>query len=198
MRKYMKKNHTIVLIITFLLFFCFISCEVPEETNPTPSPVPTPTPEWEPTIEPTAFPDPIEEGDVWVVPDSQTVTKGDSFTLNIHVHSGTKRLSSYGFVITYDARTLDATAAEAGSDGFVAAANLNNSGTIDIAGFDAGGITPGSDLDLIVITFNATNGPWSHIDIEVNVLTNENTEQIGPEPPYDGIGGVVNIDDPPE
>ncbi|MBN2443012.1 MAG: hypothetical protein JXJ04_16760 [Spirochaetales bacterium] len=187
----MNKNHTIILIFIISLTFILSACPPADDPGPTASPTPGPTLIPTPTgAAPTAYPDAKVAGDVWLVPEFSTVAIGDSFDLEIHVNSGTQKLAAYGFTITYDAVMLTIQDVDEGTDGFLAAANTITPGITVTSGFDTAGTGPGTDLQVLVLTFKAINGPYSEINITIDQLVDDLTNTIGTP---NGIGGVVNI-----
>jgi hypothetical protein len=122
---------------------------------------PTVTPSPNPTIIPTTVPG---EGDVRLVPSSQTVFTGNTFTTPVYANSGDKRLAIFQFTIYYPANnisvdmTVGRSGVSVGSSGFnISGVNVIQSGRIIITGYEPAGIEPGTNLHLLTINWIATN-----------------------------------------
>lgn len=192
--------------VTIFVLFAYVSC-VPPTTPPSkPTPVPTaestpepePTPEPpEPTAEPTSEPEPSpgeSAGDVWLVPQDQTVLNLAEFSTEIHMNSGEQSLAAYGINIYYEAEkmylntTIGDEGIEVGADGFIAAANTENPGEIKLSGFDLSGKGPGPDLHLLTLYWIAdTAEPGTTVlDVYVDRLADPDIDTIGTPAGYDG------------
>jgi hypothetical protein len=157
----------------------------------TPTPLPSETPEATPTPEPIPG-----AGEVWFSPSNYTVNAGNTFTTAIKVNSGTYRIGSYGFEITYDPDVLGVDISvyhegvEAGPDGFVNDVNSADAGSLIMAGVNDFGSEPGEELDFLIIHWIALAEGTSPMDIMVKNLNDIHTRVIG-EPI--GIGGSVTV-----
>jgi endo-1,4-beta-xylanase len=167
----------------------------PVTVTPTPVTV-TPTPE---TTAPTVTPTPPATKLVWFVPASQEVGLSSPFTLEIHGDTGTQTLAAYGFNVIYDSGMISLnteigdSGVEEGADGFVAAVNGQEPGTIVISGFDASGTGPGSDLHIVTIHFIAGDtAGTTEIILEVNDYADTDTNSIGN--PSDASATVIITD----
>ncbi|MBN2738816.1 MAG: endo-1,4-beta-xylanase [Spirochaetales bacterium] len=146
----------------------------PSETE-APTQVVTPTPPPNPDVE------------LAVVPANKQVQPGQSLTLAIEVTTlGNSALAAYGIDINFNTSylladtTTEASAAKAGSQGFLAAANAATPGKISATGFDVNGIGPGSDMELLVIYLKATSTEGtSEVGISINNLTAPSAEELG-------------------
>jgi hypothetical protein len=79
-----------------------------------------------------------------------------------------------------------------GADGFLAAANTGNPGEIVASGFDASGTGPGSNLQVLVITFNAIAEGTSSLGLSVDQLVDSATNTIGTAC---GNSGSIDVSD---
>jgi hypothetical protein len=82
---------------------------------------------------------------------------------------------------------------EAGADGFLAAANTDNPGEIVASGFDASGTGPGSNLQVLVITFNANAKGTSTLGLYVDQLVDSGTNPVGTVCGNDGSVEVTDV-----
>lgn len=151
--------------------------DTPIPTTPVETATPTPV-----TV--TETPIPVSEI-VWMEPASQDAGMSSPFTIEVHVNTGSQRLAAYGFTLTYDSSIISVDLAsgngvEEGPDGFVAAVNSNNQGSIVISGFDAAGTGPGSNLHVLTVHFIAGDTPGTTtIGLEVDALADPDTNDIG-------------------
>jgi hypothetical protein len=158
---------------------------------PTTAPTTPPTVTDAPTTPPTVTDPPAQGvGNVSMSPSTVNGNVGDTVSFSIMVNSGTQRVAAYGMDITYNSSILGSPAVDDGADGFVSAVNTNDPGIIVASGFDASGTGPGSNLELVIVSFSANNSGTSSIGITVNQLVDENTTTIGTP---NGIGGSVVI-----
>ncbi len=145
-------------------------------------------------------------GDVWFsTVSSQSV--GNVFTTDIYVDTGTQNLAAYGFAITWDPDIISVQGGndgvEAGSEGFLAAVNVNNNaGTMSVSGFEATGTGPDSELDLITITWVAVAEGTTVLDLTIDTLIDSDLNNVGTPNDIDGsvtvsihLLGDVNHDD---
>jgi hypothetical protein len=152
------------------------------EDSPTPSPTPG-------TID--------DPGAVWITPQNSVVRKGTAFTTGIHVNTGSTLIGAYGLQVEYDEGIVgvDTSAGlngvEAGADGFVAAVNADEPGTLNFSGFDPYGKGPGADLDFLVIHWTALNEGSTELVITINSLVDLDTEPLGDPHPLHGIVTVI-------
>ncbi|MBN1214711.1 MAG: hypothetical protein JXA99_04640, partial [Candidatus Lokiarchaeota archaeon] len=128
-------------------------------------------------------------GDVWFssVP---TQTVGDTFETNIYVDTGSQILGAYGFEIAYNdavIQIVNSNDVVAGAQGFVSAVNIdNNNGVVTIAGFDAMGTGPGSQLHLLTLAWTAVGTGTSSLDLSIMDLADNMLEPIGTATDIDG------------
>ncbi|MBN2441348.1 MAG: alpha-galactosidase [Spirochaetales bacterium] len=153
--------------------------EITIQPTDTPTPTPTPTPTTPPG-----------ECNVFFNPNNSTQGVNSSFRIDVMVDSGNQELSAYGFTITYNETILEVVEVEEGSEGFVSAANTLNPGEIIVSGFDTSGTGPGSDLQVLVITFNAIAEGTSPLGLFVDKLVDGGTNTIGTAC---GIDGSVEV-----
>jgi hypothetical protein len=137
---------------------------------------PTTAPTSPPTSAPTTPP-----GDCNVSFDPAYSTQGlnSTFQVDVVVDSGSNELAAYGFTITYNANVLSVVDVEKGPDGFLAAANTQNPGEIIASGFEASGTGPGSDLHVLIITFQAMAVGTSALELYVDELVDGGAVTIG-------------------
>jgi hypothetical protein len=137
---------------------------------------PTTAPTSPPTSPPTTPP-----GDCNVSFDPANSTQGvnSTFPIDVTVDSGNQELAAYGFTITYTASILSVVDVEEGADGFLSAANTENPGEIIASGFDTSGTGPGSNLEVLIITFNAAAEGTSSLGLYVDELVDGGTNTIG-------------------
>jgi hypothetical protein len=152
--------------------------------EPTPDPTDTPTPTPTPVV-----------GDCNVSFDPANSTQGlnSTFPINIVVDSGSQELAAYGFTVSYNANVLSVADVEAGADGFLAAANTDNPGEIVASGFDTSGTGPGSNLQVLVITFNANAKGTSTLGLYVDQLVDGGPTTIGTACGNDGSVEVTDV-----
>ncbi len=136
-------------------------------------------------------------GDVWFSSVSpQTV--GDTFETEIYVNTGSQKLAAYGFNITYNEDVIQITSdddIEAGADGFISVVNIDNdNGLVRIAGFEATGTGPSSQLHLLTITWTAVGIGKSSLDLSIGELVDTDVFTI--VTPND-IDGNVEVEEAP-
>jgi hypothetical protein len=157
--------------------------KLPEGSYPAPTQGPQSTPS--PAPVPTQTPMP-GAGDVRIVPQQTSVFINQTFSVEIHVDTGYQMIAAYGIDLSFTSGVISVDASkgnngvEAGPDGFVAAANISESGMLKTSGFDATGKGPGRDLHLLTICFTA--GPYegnTPLNLAINTLVDENTDVIG-------------------
>ncbi|MBN1700092.1 MAG: tandem-95 repeat protein, partial [Spirochaetales bacterium] len=135
-------------------------------------------------------------GQVWTIPEDQTVSIDSEFTIQLHVNSGAQKLASYGIYVGYNTDVLalntevGTSGVSAGPDGFVAAVNANLAGLVRISGFDTSGKGPGTDLYVLDTHWNAIGLGSSVMEITVNAMTDELTDEVGI---LEGINGSVTV-----
>jgi endoglucanase len=177
---------------------------VPDDTPvPTEPPADTPTPVITNPPQDTPVPTTPSEpgtGDVWFVPDTQSVGTGSNFTTEIHVNTGSQLLAAYGFDINFDSNIISVntdigtSGVEEGPDGYVAAVNAETSGFISMSGFDTDGTGPGTNLNIVIVNWTAgNNAGTSALDLVVNDLIDENTNVIGSPNAIDGSVTVTDV-----
>ncbi|MBN2440688.1 MAG: family 43 glycosylhydrolase [Spirochaetales bacterium] len=132
----------------------------------TPDPTPTPT-------------TPPEDCNVFFDPAHSTQILDSTFRIDVVVDSGNQELAAYGFNITYDPAILHVAEVEKGVDGFLAAANTETPGEIIASGFDSSGTGPGSDLQVLIITFNGIAEGISSLGLYVDQLVDGGPTVIG-------------------
>jgi len=160
-------------------------------TDPPATPIPaTPDPTAQPTDPQVTSPPGV--GDVSMSPNSVTGNVGETVDINILVNSGNQRVAAYGLDITYNQNILGNPQVDEGADGFVSATNTGTPGLIVTSGFDASGVGPGGNLELLVITFTGNNVGTSQIGVTVNDLVDETGVDVGNP---NGKGGTVTIED---
>ena len=128
-------------------------------------------------------------GDVWFSSVS-TQTVGDNFETEIYVNTGSQDLGAYGFDINYNEDVIQIASVNdivAGAEGFISAVNLDNiNGLVRIAGFEAFGTGPNSQLHLLTITWIAVGEGSSSLDLSINDLADANIITIGTPNDIDG------------
>jgi uncharacterized protein (DUF362 family) len=168
----------------------------PEPTM-TPTSIPTSTPTSIPTLTPTSIPTltpaptPVGDCNVSFNPANSTQDLNSTFQIDVVVDSGNQELAAYGFTITYNADVLSVVNVEEGADGFLAAANTENPGEIVVSGFEASGTGPGSHLQVLIITFNATAEGTSALGLYVDQLVDADINTIGTACGNDGSVEVI-------
>jgi endo-1,4-beta-xylanase len=152
-----------------------------------------------PTSPPTAPPNttpvptsPPGNCNVFFDPENSTQGINSTFQVDVAVNSGSQRLAAYGITVTYNANILGFVDIEEGADGFLAAANTANPGEIVASGFDSSGTGPGSNLQVLVITFNAIAVGTSNLGLAVDQLVDDSTSTIGTAC---GNSGSVEVSD---
>ncbi|MBN1697646.1 MAG: hypothetical protein JW881_09045 [Spirochaetales bacterium] len=180
----MKKNKPLrgsLIILAAAVIVFFAGCEKKSD------PSKTPKPEY---ILPGS-------GNVWIVPEELTVAAGEAFTTEIHINSGNQKVASYGIDLTFtsDIIQIDVskgeTGIEAGKDGYVSAVNPNLKDMAKLAGFDVHGTGPGVDLNFLTVHWKAVKKGTSKINITVDKVTDEKTNDVGRPK---GIGGTVIVE----
>jgi len=136
-------------------------------------------------------------GDVWFSSVS-TQTVGDTFETEIYVNTGSQNLAAYGFDIAYNEDVIQIASdndVEAGSEGFVSAVNIDNdNGLVTIAGFEATGTGPSSQLHLLTITWTAVGAGSTSLDLSILDLADTMIETIGTP---NAIDGSVEVEGAP-
>ncbi len=134
-------------------------------------------------------------GCVALTPSYLSVNLGTSFTTEIHVNTGTQRLGSYSFTLTYPMDKLmieSSSMIEAISpDGFMNPVPTITPGSVTISGFNGTGSGPSCDLRLLKITWRLYAGmPGENYSIGINVtdLRDEASNPIGVK---NGISGNI-------
>ncbi|GAG06152.1 unnamed protein product, partial [marine sediment metagenome] len=144
---------------------------------------------------------PIGSGDVWFVPDNIMIGVGASYSDEIHMSVGGDKLGGYNIKITYDPAVLSVdkskgdNGVEAGSDGFVAAVNAENAGTLRVSGFDVTGKGPGADLHVLTIHWTAVSLGATPLSFDVANMFNESSARCSTVTSADGYRTVV-VDGP--
>ena len=139
-------------------------------------------------------------GKVWLSPSTVNVFPDDLFIIEIHVDSGSEKLGSYQFELSFDQTLLNidnsvsANGVEVDEDGFLSVANPDNiNGKIIINGFDTNGKGPDIDLRIVKVYFKSLGiAANSIIDLSVTNFTNELGESIVVAESKDA---TVNMDD---
>ncbi len=141
---------------------------------------------------------PTTLGNVWFSPVS-TQTVGNTFETEIYVGTGNQNIAAYGLNITYNEDVIQIASdndIEAGAEGFVSAVNIDNAnGWVMIAGFEAKGTGPSSQLHLLSITWTTVGAGTSSLDLTIEHLVNNYTTPI--EHP-NAIDGSVVVERGPE
>jgi enterochelin esterase-like enzyme len=133
-----------------------------------------------PTVAPTSAPtNPPGDCNVFFNPANSSQGVNSTFQVDVVVDSGNQELAAYGFDITYNANVLNVVDVEEGAEGFLSAANTQNPGEISASGFDTSGTGPGSDLQVLIITFNAIAEGTSTLGMYVDELVDGGTNTIG-------------------
>ncbi|MBN1214090.1 MAG: hypothetical protein JXA99_01485, partial [Candidatus Lokiarchaeota archaeon] len=124
---------------------------------------------------------PADLGNVWFSPVS-TQTIGDTFETKIYINTGSQNIAAYGFNITYNKDVIQIASDEyvvAGAEGFVSAVNIDNvNGWVMIAGFEAAGTGPNSQLHLITINWTTVGVGTSSLDLSIEDLVDSNKKPI--------------------
>jgi hypothetical protein len=152
-------------------------------TTPEPTSTPTPTPTGTPVV---------GDCNVSFSPENSTQGLNSTFQITVVVDSGNQELAAYGFTITYNANILSVVNVEEGVDGFLAAANTENPGEIVVSGFETSGTGPGSNLQVLIITFEAIAEGTSPLGLYVDQLVDADINTIGTAC---GNGGSVEVTD---
>ncbi|MBN2440430.1 MAG: hypothetical protein JXJ04_03775 [Spirochaetales bacterium] len=148
--------------------------ESPQGIPATPEPSPIPTSNELPNT-----------GLVWIQPGYKAVTEGEDFSLELRVNSGDQKLAAYGIEIEYDTTivavdtSLGNHGVDDGPDGFIAAVNANNPGTLIISGFNTDGTGPGENLHVLTLYFTAVSPGESILVLSIVSLVNPMTLTIG-------------------
>lgn len=193
----MKKRLSICLVALFVCTLVFVQCvstpaepEEPTTATPEPESTPGPTKTPEPTPEPTKIPEPSEEpapeaGELWLELSKKSITTDSLFSTELRLNTGDQKIAAYGIYIHYDSAILNLDAGKGnngvvtGADGFVAAVNAAQPGKIFIAGFDAIGKGPGTNLHFFTIYWKAVKKGSTTIEIEIDKLTDEFIRPLG-------------------
>ncbi|ESQ14028.1 MAG: hypothetical protein N838_13090 [Thiohalocapsa sp. PB-PSB1] len=139
--------------------------------------------------------------DAWLSPETQTVSIGNAFEIDVLVNSRGQQIGAFDLGISFDPSLIQVDESQcndgvcAGADGFdpAAVSTDNAAGTITINGFSITGIGPGSALELLTIHFDAqqTEGT-TPVDLQINTLANPLGSPIGNK---DAEGATVEISD---
>jgi hypothetical protein len=128
---------------------------------------------------------------IWFDPETVNVKKNESFITKIILNTEGYTLAAYGFKIYYDDDVIavDTSMAppygvEKGKDGFIPFANIQDPGVIIVAGFEALGVPPNPELELLIIHWKAINpSSSSEITMTVDTLADYLTIPIDSEDP---------------
>ena len=139
-------------------------------------------------------------GKAWLSPSSVSVFTDDLLMIEIHADSGSEKLGSYQFELSFDQTLLNidtsvsTNGVEVDEDGFISVANPDNiNGKIIINGFDTNGKGPGIDLRIVKVYFKSLGIAGNNIiGLSVTNFTNEFSESIVVT---EAKGASVNIDD---
>ncbi|MBY8983405.1 MAG: hypothetical protein KGD57_10670, partial [Candidatus Lokiarchaeota archaeon] len=137
----MKRYNKVLLVNTFLLVFIIFT--IPNINNPTSRG----------GIKTAAT------GDVWLS-DVPELVIGETYDMYVYIDCEGYDLAAYGFDIEWDNSIVIVQGENAGvvegDDGFIAAANVNNTaGIMRISGFDAMGVAGSSQFHMLTITWEA-------------------------------------------
>jgi hypothetical protein len=109
-----------------------------------------------------------------------------TFTNDIHLDSGSEKLTSYSLTISFDTSVVvvntkvGTSGVSQGDDGFITAVNASTPGELAISGFDAEGTGPGSDLHVLTIHWYAqTYEGTTELNLYVESLLNQLSLEIG-------------------
>ncbi|MBN2738346.1 MAG: PT domain-containing protein, partial [Spirochaetales bacterium] len=148
---------------------CSVTEPTPEQSTPTPAPTAT-----------------IEVGATMVLvsPETQSVEQGNNFNVSINVEPATSDITvaAYGFTLNFDSSIIKPVTSigqygvEAGSEGFLAAANLSGN-TLTMSGFDVNGVS-GSSIEMLNITFSAISEGTSSLELSVDNLTDVTAAEV--------------------
>ena len=107
-------------------------------------------------------------------------TVRDTFTTQVYIDSGDQKVAAYGFNFTFDPNIVNIIEITAGPDGFISVIEIDNSnGWATVSGFDASGVGPSSSLNFLTITWKAIGAGESVLAIDIEVLVDESTAEIG-------------------
>ncbi|MBY9005903.1 MAG: hypothetical protein KGD63_04010, partial [Candidatus Lokiarchaeota archaeon] len=121
-------------------------------------------------------------------------TVRDVFTTQVYIDSGSQKVAAYVFNFTFDPNIVNIIEITAGSDGFISAIEIDNSnGWALVSGFDASGVGPSSSLNFLTITWEAIGAGESVLAIDIDLLVDESTAEIGT--PH-GINSHVTVNPP--
>ena len=193
----------VAVCICTLLFSGCVS--TPVEPEPAKAPTDAPVEEKltpEPTEKPTQTPEPIKKfepnvGEFWMEVPKKPVAKGSEFSTKIRINTGDQKIAAYGIRISFDPAVIDVDTGKAsigvepGPDGFLAAENLTDPGTLFAAGFDVYGKGPGDNLHILTIHWKAVGIGISTINISVNNLVDEKVAVIGVKK---GLSAVIEVE----
>jgi hypothetical protein len=125
------------------------------------TPAPTPEVTTPPIIETVP---PVPQGNVWIMPVTQTVAGGTNFTVQIHANTLGTAIGAFGFNVSYDPAlvTVNAAIGSSGVEGIATGINLTvNNDTankiIKIGGFNTSGVTGGTDVSMVTVNFTAAS-----------------------------------------
>jgi len=138
----------------------------------TASPTEVPTPEPTPTEAPTAIPtEPPGAGEVWISPASQTIPVDGTPTVEIHANTGNKMLGAFEVRLEYDSYFFTCQGAEAIQPEIMYAVGTGASGVIIIQGFDASGLSAGTDVPLMRVKLTPISGVYGSSLINLNIIS---------------------------
>jgi hypothetical protein len=140
---------------------------------PTPTPITTPTP--------TPTPPVSLNCNVSFSPANSTQALNSTFKLDVVVDSGNQALAAYSFSINYNPAIISVVTVEEGADGFIAAVNTEPPGSIIASGFSTTGTGtgPGSNLQVLSITFTAVSEGTSPLELYVDEIVDNALDPIG-------------------
>ncbi len=105
---------------------------------------------------------------------------GDIFDTQVYVDSGIQKVAAYNFNFTFNPTVINIEDIVAGPDGFISFIDIQNiEGWAVVSGFDASGVGPSSNLSFLTITWKAIATGESVLAIDVLILVDESTADIG-------------------
>ncbi len=124
-------------------------------------------------------PENTDGGEVWMA-DIENPSVGDVFNSAFLVNTGTQNFAAFGLDITFDPGIIQISAIISSISGLSIVQNIdNNAGTATIAGFSTSSAGPSQMLEIFQIQWNAFAEGTSTISIQVNDLTDSDTNVIG-------------------
>ncbi|MBN2736548.1 MAG: family 43 glycosylhydrolase [Spirochaetales bacterium] len=144
---------------------------------------------------PTPTPTPVADAVLGYNPSSIKILPGTSFTVSVTLSTESSTIAAYGIDIIYDSNYLSVDTSTqkdgviAGADGYLAAANPNETGKISVTGFDVNGVVPGDydDFLKVFLKSGSREGTCS-LDIAVNNLTTNSTAEVS------GVSSPCNVE----